>query len=537
MKRAQALGLLNEIAVEQAGFVTTDQARRMSVPQETVQRLANAGFLRRYHHGVYGFVHGFATLADAETIAAWLALDGGALPWERNDRAVAVVSHASAAALHGIGTVIPELPELTSAVRRTSRSYVRVHASTLVRADWEWHPIGAMRLPITTVARTIVDLWLAGHEPDHVRRALRDSYRTRSAAERAIRPALRRRASHRTALVQRFDAVLDAAYAAQAADNGEAAELAPIATADLAATWPWPTPERTRRAISDRIRARFPANERQLRVHEVAFRRLLARLFDAQPDGWVVKGGVALILRLDPSRTSDDIDLVYVAAAGEHAIALKKLREACAIDLGDQITFDVLRVGDEDRADRSLAVRVRAAIGGSRWVEFDVDLALPATDVPAEPIQPRAPLVGVPAVDAIPNLMALRLPAQIAQKTCAMFEVHGRDRHASTRARDLVDIAMISDQIEDLSLREIILELEREESERLERGVLAAPLPPTLTLATEQLTEWPARWTIATRSAPLTFADALERASTFLEPVLARRSGDLTWSATRRRWG
>jgi len=54
-------------------------------------------------------------------------------------------------------------------------------------------------------------------------------------------------------------------------------------------------------------------------MREVAYRRLLARLFAARPDGWVVKGGVALLLRLDPNRTSNDIDITYIDEAGEHA--------------------------------------------------------------------------------------------------------------------------------------------------------------------------------------------------------------------------
>lgn len=78
-------------------------------------------------------------------------------------------------------------------------------------------------------------------------------------------------------------------------------------------SWPWRSPQATRRALTDRVKARRPQHERQRRLREIAYRPLLARLFETQPDRWVVRGGAALLLRLDPNRTSNDIDLAYVA--------------------------------------------------------------------------------------------------------------------------------------------------------------------------------------------------------------------------------
>ncbi len=106
-------------------------------------------------------------------------------------------------------------------------------------------------------------------------------------------------------------------------------------------SWPWRSPEATRRALSDRVAARYEPEQRQRRLREVAYRRLLFRLFRAQPERWVVKGGAALLLRLDPNRTSNDIDLVYVQEAGEHAVALRALCEAASYDAGDFFAFEV----------------------------------------------------------------------------------------------------------------------------------------------------------------------------------------------------
>ncbi len=302
--------------------------------------------------------------------------------------------------------------------------------------------------------------------------------------------------------------------------------------------WPWTSPEATRRGLSQLIRNRYPPAERQLRVQEIAFRRLLARLFARHPGGWVVKGGVALVLRLDPNRTSDDIDITYILEAGGHALAVERLREACAVDLDDFITFQVGRVITDSTTDGdpTVSVRVTTQIGTTDWTSFNIDLAQPALDVLSEPLQPRSALTGLSAVDAIPGLMTLPLAPQIAQKTCAMFEHHGPGRHHSTRARDLVDIAMISDQQAGIRLADLLAEFEKEQALRHTRGTLDRPLPESLALTPDQTADWRQRWPGATRNSPLTFDQALERATTFLAPALARSRDKLTWDPTTRTW-
>jgi hypothetical protein len=75
----------------------------------------------------------------------------------------------------------------------------------------------------------------------------------------------------------------------------------------------------------------------------VAFDRLLARLVADQPDGWVLKGGYALQLRLEHSldvrpRTTRDVDLQTV-------IPRERVREAliraARLELADWVQFNV----------------------------------------------------------------------------------------------------------------------------------------------------------------------------------------------------
>ncbi len=244
------------------------------------------------------------------------------------------------------------------------------------------------------------------------------------------------------------------------------------------------------------------------------------------------------MLRLDPNRTSDDIDIAYVLEAGEHALAVERLREACAVDLDDFITFRVGRVMTDSvpDGDMTVSVRVTTQIGTTAWTSFNVDLARPALDIPGEPIEPRSSLTGLAAVDDIPGLIALPLVPQIAQKTCAMFERHGPTRNHSTRARDLVDIAMISDQQSGIRLADLRTELDSEQAARLDRGSLDEPLPTSLTLPPDQTADWQRRWPEATRNSPITFEQALERATSFLAPPLARSQVELTWDAITQTW-
>lgn len=274
-------------------------------------------------------------------------------------------------------------------------------------------------------------------------------------------------------------------------------------------------------------------------MREVAYRRLLARLFASRPDAWVVKGGAALLLRLDPNRTSNDIDIAYVEEAGEHALALAALRADAALDLGDFFSFEVGegQVDDDGQpTDRAWSAPVVARIGQKEWTTFHVDLLLPPATVDAETLIEPTTLVGDQAVDGIPGLAVLAIAPQLADKICAIFERHGADRVASSRPRDLADIAMIAQQVDGVDGDRLLAALRLEESRRLAAGSLDGPLPSHLRLDPGQERDWRLRWTKATRAAPITFEEALDVAERLLGPALADRIGGKHWSVVHQDW-
>lgn len=305
-------------------------------------------------------------------------------------------------------------------------------------------------------------------------------------------------------------------------------------------SWPWRSPQATRQALTAKTQARHPPELRAQRLREIAYRRLLARLFTAQPERWVVKGGAALLLRLDPNRTSNDIDLAYVADAGEHAVALEALIAAADHDLGDFFTFEIARgraltVDPEHPLERALSVPVIARVGRTTFAEFSIDLGLPRVGLDIEWIEPVPTLTADASVDVTPPVALLALPAQIADKVCAIFERHGDDKTPSSRARDLADIAMIATQ-KPIDGTSLVDHLRREEGRRVDAGMLLGPLPDSFSLDPEQRTEWSTRWAKATRNAPITFEDAERLSRVFLDPVLNGSASGKHWSAERLAW-
>jgi predicted transcriptional regulator of viral defense system len=188
------LSALHPIAAEQCGLVSAAQVVLAGVTRNQLSDLAADGHLRHLRRGVYGVGPGAADTELEDIASAWLAIAGGSPSWQRDGEPDAVVSHASAARLLGIGANAPDVPELTQARQRSRRTDMVIHPARLGPEDWAWLQTGSgMRLPVTTPARTIVDLLLDGEEVDEVERTLRRSFADPAAARPELLAALGRR--------------------------------------------------------------------------------------------------------------------------------------------------------------------------------------------------------------------------------------------------------------------------------------------------------------------------------------------------------
>ena len=126
------LARLRDLAEGQWGLITLQQAGAADVAWRSLTRLVEAGLLERVAHGVYR-IRGATEPDHLGLRAAWLQLDPSRPAWQRLDApGVAVLSHASAASLYGLGDLRADVPEFTIPERtQTRRPDVRIHRGTV----------------------------------------------------------------------------------------------------------------------------------------------------------------------------------------------------------------------------------------------------------------------------------------------------------------------------------------------------------------------------------------------------------------------
>lgn len=173
MRRSEATEIVSDLAAQQWGLLTAAQARSAGVESFMLSRLVDQGILMRVRHGVYA-----ASSAPwspvLEIRAQWLALDPKIMAVDRrnDDENAVTVSHETAAELHGIGDLPTDAITFTTPQRRqTKQSDVRFHTAVLDPDE----VVYLDGFPVTTVARTVLDLTRAGHEPGHLSDMITDA--------------------------------------------------------------------------------------------------------------------------------------------------------------------------------------------------------------------------------------------------------------------------------------------------------------------------------------------------------------------------
>jgi predicted transcriptional regulator of viral defense system len=160
---------LYELATEQMGHFTVEQAVAFGLSPALLSYHAKRGNLRRVHHGVYRF-RDYPPTPREEVAAAWLALGKNA----------AVVSHDSALDLWDLSDAIPGAVHLT--VPRARRWQPRrappgvvVHTT---QRPWQEGDVRTREgLRVTSPARTLLDVAEAGTGPEQIEMAVAQALR------------------------------------------------------------------------------------------------------------------------------------------------------------------------------------------------------------------------------------------------------------------------------------------------------------------------------------------------------------------------
>lgn len=154
---------LVETASDHHGYVTTLQAREIGVDPTQLRLLAGRGRLEHVARGVYRVP--VLPRSEHDDLAF-------AVAWARGR---AVISHESALVLHRLSDVNPSVVHLTA----PPDNFPRAHGGGPVRVHRRHLPEGDVTivdgLPVTTVARTVVDCHDLGTDPAQLRLAIRQA--------------------------------------------------------------------------------------------------------------------------------------------------------------------------------------------------------------------------------------------------------------------------------------------------------------------------------------------------------------------------
>jgi hypothetical protein len=205
----------------------------------------------------------------------------------------------------------------------------------------------------------------------------------------------------------------------------------------------YPSSGAFRRALEERLRAQsLQSGVSLVRLRKmVAFDRFLARLLFIQPSVWVVKGGLAMQLRLgDRARTTKDIDILALSRPGE---ITHQLREAGSLNLDDWFAFEVSEPAQNAVIDQGgLRHPIHALLDGRTFEHFHIDIGI------GDPMLEAVEYLNTPALLEFAELSPTHVPCfPITQQIAEKLHAYTRPRQSgeSSRVKDFVDMLLLSE--------------------------------------------------------------------------------------------
>jgi len=170
--------------------------------------------------------------------------------------------------------------------------------------------------------------------------------------------------------------------------------------------------------------------------------RFLARVFHTPSSGWVLLGGVGLLVRVPGARATQDVDLLHTTSTLDEAVLeLDKL--LVTPDL-DPLTFQ--RAAPKRMSGRTVGAQISmTALAGPNTVgTFPINLTIQRTTVARAQLVRPQPVIEMDGVGPLPEFTLYPLEDQVADKVCAMYDRYGPRSSPSTRYHDLVDLVLIA---------------------------------------------------------------------------------------------
>jgi hypothetical protein len=289
------------------------------------------------------------------------------------------------------------------------------------------------------------------------------------------------------------------------------------------------TPAGFKAALEARLRSSPPSTELRRRRQLLVFDRFLARVSQQFGDAAVLKGGLALELRLARARTTRDVDLRLLGSPGD---VLARLQQAGRLNLGDYMTFEVrshshhLEIQNAGMKYDGLRFRAECRLAAKLYGEpFGVDVAFgdPILDEPDEIAADD--VLGFAGIEP-PKLRIYPVETHIAEKLHAYTMPRERP---NSRVKDLPDLALLATTGTLASLR-VCRAIEQTFEFRGTHPIPATlPAPPA---------DWRRQYEALAQEDSLpwtTLADVAQVVTAFLAPLLA---GGLTatWDPVSWSW-
>ena len=206
------------------------------------------------------------------------------------------------------------------------------------------------------------------------------------------------------------------------------------------------TPSSFKQALEVRLRAQVQPGRDLDRLRQLlVFDRFLARIICEFEDAMVLKGGLALELRLARARTTKDVDVRF---SGDPEMLLMRLQQAARLDLKDFLMFEVMldpkhpQISGEGTIYDGQRFRVAATLAGKPYGRqhfgLDVGVGDPMISEPeAVRAEDRLGFIGVEP----PVLRLYPLETHLAEK----LHAYTLPRTApNSRSKDLYDLALVS---------------------------------------------------------------------------------------------
>jgi len=208
-----------------------------------------------------------------------------------------------------------------------------------------------------------------------------------------------------------------------------------------------------RRALEDRLRQREQKQgEPLVRLRKrLAFERCLVRLQKKKDSPWILKGGVALELRLEQkARMTKDLDLgMNLALDGRkewsYAEVAQMLRRDLSEEGDDRFSFLVHESNERDTIApgiKAYRFNVEIRLAGRTFEKIQVDVGLGDPLVPPFDNLKGSDLLSFAGIPK-PMIHTTSRAQHLAEKVHAI--TRPRDDRINTRVKDLVDIMLLMD--------------------------------------------------------------------------------------------